>query len=169
MDVTEIIKNWPSTNYEKLIELLKAKGFTTVKVTSISTEKKSENCLISRIKINSEEFIAGECYLPKTASIEIEYYNLQIKIGQTAKQFEGQSYKETVEQLKSQGFTNIRLLRADDLITGWISKEGTIKSFSINGNSDFIETDKFSYDSEIVIVVHTWKDKGCEDITETAK
>ena len=120
--------------------------------------------------MNNEEFIAGECYLPKTASIEIKYYSLQIKIGQTAKQFEkNQMYSDVVKQLQSQGFTNIRLQRANDI--GWFpihDKEGTIKKFTINDSRDFAETDKFSYDAEIIIVVHTREGKGCEDITEIA-
>lgn len=170
VDITETLKNWQSTDYEKLVSLLKAKGFATVKVTPIATEKKTQNRLASGIKLNNEEFIAGECYLPKTASIEIKYYSLQIKIGQTAKQFEkNQMYSDVVKQLQSQGFTNIRLQRANDI--GWFpihDKEGTIKKFTINDSRDFAETDKFSYDAEIIIVVHTREGKGCEDITEIA-
>ena len=170
IDITETLKNWQSINYEKLVSSLKGKGFTTVKVTPIATDKKSQNRLVSGITLNNEDFIAGECYLPKTASIEIKYYSLQIKIGQTAKQFEkNQMYSDVVKQLQSQGFTNIHLQRANDI--GWFpihDKEGTIKEFTINGSRDFAETDKFNYDAEIIIVVHTREDKGCEDITEIA-
>ena len=67
------------------------------------------------------------------------------------------------------GFTNIRLQRANDLVTGWVDKEGTIDIISINGRRDFAGSDSFKYDAEIVIVVHTWKNKGCEDITEIVK
>lgn len=45
------------------------------------------------------------------------------------------------------------------------TKEGNIKSISINGISDFADGDAFAYDDEIVIIVHTFKNKGCEDIT----
>ena len=38
----------------------------------------------------------------------------------------------------------------------------------INDSRDFAETDKFSYDAEIIIAVHTREGKGCEDITEIA-
>ncbi len=54
-------------------------------------------------------------------------------------------------------------------MTGWLTKEGTIKSISINGVSDFVEGDVFAFDDEIVIVVHTSKNKGCEDITAIAE
>ena len=107
------------------------------------------------------------CFLPKSASIRIEYYVLQITIGHSADYFEdNEQYTDVVAQLKSRGFTNIRLQRANDLVTGWVDKEGTLDSISINGNSNFSASDKFQYDDEIVIVVHTFKKKGCEDITE---
>lgn len=170
VDLTETLKNWQSTDYEELVSLLNESGFATVKVTPKETEKKSQNRLVSDITLNNEEFIAGDCYLPMSASIKIEYYNLQIRIKQTAKQFEDdQQYSDVVKELKSQGFTNIRLQRANDI--GWFpihATEGTIKKITIDGSSDFVETDKFSYDAEIIIVVHTWEGKGCEDITEIA-
>ena len=171
VDITEILKNWQSTDYEKLVSSLKAKGFTTVKVTPKTTDKKSHNRLVTGISLNNEEYIAGECYLPKAASIKIEYYSLQIKIGQTAKQFEkNKMYTDVVKQLQSQGFTNIRLQRANDI--GWFpihDKQGTIKKFTINGSRDFAETDKYSYDAEIIIIVHTRENEGYEDITEIAE
>lgn len=171
VDITDILENWQDTDYEELVSSLKEKGFTTIKVTSTETEIISLNGLVAGIKINDEEFIAGECYLPKSASIMIEYYHLQIEIGQTAKQFEkNQNYVDVVKQLQSQGFINISLKRANDI--GWFpvhDKEGTIKTFTIDGSREFMETDKFSYDAEIIIVVHTRKDEGCEDITEIAE
>lgn len=173
VDITEVLKNWQTTDYENLVNSLKAKGFTTIKVIPKTTENKSQNRRIAGITLNNEEYIAGGCYLPKSASIKIEYYSLQIQIGQTAKQFEkGQNYSDVVKQLQSQGFTNIHLLRANDIgwfVADWIHNEGTIKTITINGSKDFESTDKFNYDAEIVIVVHTWADKGCEDITEIAE
>ena len=171
VDITDILENWQNTDYEKLVSSLKVKGLTIVKTTPEETEIKSQNHLVSGITLNNEEFIAGECYLPKSASIEIDYYNLQIEIGQTAKQFEkNQMYTNVVKQLQSQGFTNIHLKRANDI--GWFpmhDREGTVKKFTINDSRDFEETDKFSFDAEIVIIVHTKEGEGCEDITEVAK
>ena len=171
VDITETLKNWQSTDYEKLVSDLKAKGFTTVKVTPKTTENKSQNRLVKGILLNDEEYVAGDCFLPKSSSIKIDYYRLLIKIGQSSKQYEkDQNYQTVVAQLASKGFTNIRLQRANDI--GWFplhAKEGTIKSISINGLKDFSETETFYFDTEIIIVVHTKKDSGCSDITEIAK
>ena len=171
VDITEILKNWQNTDHEILVNSLKKKGFKNIKLKSKPTENKSQNRLVASITLDNEEYISGDCYLPRSSSIEIEYYSLQIKIGQTAKQFEkNQQYTDVVRQLQSKGFTNILLKRANDI--GWFpihDKEGSIKTFTINNNRDFTETDKFNYDAEIVIVVHTLEDKGCEDIIEIEK
>ena len=78
-------------------------------------------------------------------------------------------YKDVVKQLRGKGFINIRLQRANDI--GFFplhAKEGTVKTITIDGDSKFKATDKFDFDDEIIIVVHTKKDKGCEDIKEVA-
>ena len=169
VDVSDLVRNWQSTNYEELVRSLKGKGFTTVKVTTKTTTTKSKNGLVASVSFDNEEYIAGDCYLPTSASIRIEYYVLQITIGTSANDFEdNEQYTDVVARLRSMGFTNIRLQRANDLVTGWVDKEGTIDSISINGNRVFSASDKFQYDDEIVIVVHTFKKKGCEDITEIA-
>ena len=36
----------------------------------------------------------------------------------------------------------------------------------VNGIRDFKKKDLFSFDSEIEIIVHTRKNRGCEDITD---
>ena len=170
-DITEILENWQNTDYEKIFSELKKKGFPAIEVTSEETRNINKNQMVSRIMLNNQEYKSGECHISKDASINIEYYNLMIAIGQTAEQFEkNQMYKDVVEELRDKGFTNIHLQRADNI--GWFpihDKEGTIKSFTINGTKDFTVDDSFSYDVEIVIVVNTRKGKGCEDIIEIAK
>lgn len=104
---------------------------------------------MSSIFFDNAEYIAGDCYLQKTASICIEYYSLKIKVGRAAKDFaDSDLYSDVVSQLKNMGFTNIRLQRANDLVTGWITKEGTIKTITINGRNDFSSTDSFKYDAD---------------------
>lgn len=174
IDLTADLNGWEKKGYEQLDKALKAKGFSTVKLIAKNTEVKHQNKYVASIKLNGEEYIAGECYVPKNSAIQIEYYNLQIKIGQTASSFENdQQYSDVVNRLKSKGFTNIRVQRADDILPIFFypfkPKEGTIKEFTINGTSDFADTDSFDYDSEIIIIVHTLKNSGCEDITEIAK
>lgn len=168
--VTDMLKDWKKTKYSAIEKALKNAGFSNITLKKVTTSDKQINGLTAAVTLDGISYTNEHCYLSKKAPIVISYYALQIKIGQTAKQFEkNQMYSDVIKQLQSQGFTNIRLQRANDI--GWFpihDKEGTIKKFSINGSRDFAETDKFSYDAEIIIVVHTREDKGCEDITEIA-
>lgn len=171
IDVTEILKSWQGSEYERLINSLRLKGFSNIEASPIDTENRLQNRRVIRVSLNEKEYYSGPCYLPQSAPIKVEYYILQIAIGHTAKQFENnQMYTQVVNQLEAQGFINIRLQRANDI--GWFpihSPEGSVKQLTINGNHDFEETDKFRYDSEIIIIVHTKEGQGCEDITEIAE
>lgn len=169
IDVTSIFEGWQTKNYEQLQKSLETKGFNHVIVSEKITDDITKNQLISNITVNNELFTSGDCYLQKTASIALEYYVLKIVIGGTESSFTGEQYSRVVAKLREKGFTNIQLKRADNLITGWITKEGSIKNLSINGNTDFANRDSFYYDAQIVIIVNTFKDKGCEDITVIAE
>ena len=75
------------------------------------------------------------------------------------------NYSSVITSLKNKGFTDISVYRNNSLFNGWITKEGSIESVSINGQSDFSGTDSFDFDVPIIIVVNTFEKKGCEDIT----
>ena len=169
IDATTLLSGWSGKNYSDLQRSLRAAGFTNITGTATETESKSKNQLVASISLNGQSFTGGDCFIQKNAPIQIKYYTLTIEIDGEAKDYEGRNYQEVVSELESLGFTNITLKRADDLVLGWFSKEGNVKSISINGVSDFADGDSFAYDDEIVIVVHTFKNKGCEDITIVAE
>lgn len=73
-----------------------------------------------------------------------------------------------VEELNSKGFTNIKLKRNNKLLLGILGKEGEVEKISIGGSEKFTETDVFKFDEPIIIIVNTFKEKGCEDITDIA-
>lgn len=146
-------------------------GFTNVTVVAKDTSDKSLNQMIAGLKFNGEAYTGGDCFLQKSAPIVIEYYNLKITPGKAAKDYMPNTenyYSTVVSELKALGFVNITVYRLDDIFWG-ITKEGSVDSISIAGNNDFSATDSFNYDAEIIIMVHTRKGKGCEDITLIAQ
>ena len=168
VDATALLTNWSSKTYSDLQHSLRNAGFTNITTTEVETTTKTQNQKVAGISLNGQSFTGGDCFLQKNAPIQIKYYTLKIVVGSAASEIEGRNYSEVVKELKAMGFTNITLKRSNDLVLGWFSKEGNIKSISINGVSDFADDDSFSFDDEIVIVVHTYKNKGCEDITLVA-
>lgn len=168
-DATELLSNWSAMSYDKLQKSLKDAGFTNVTVKKTETTTKSQNHLVSSVKINGETFNGGECHPQRTAPIEITYFVLKLTVGEAASDIEGDNYSDVVSNLKARGFTNITLKRTNDMnFFSWFTKEGSIKSISIGGNGDFKSDSKFYYDEEIIIIVNTYKD-GCDDITIVAK
>lgn len=172
IEISDLVQSLNTTKYVSLQTSLKNKGFTNVTVKEKITENKSLNQLVASFKINNQQFNQGDCFAQKSAPIVIEYYSLKIAIGQKTSSFtenkEGK-YTSVVSSLKDMGFTNITVYRNNDLVNGWITKEGSIASITINGSDSFEATDSFYYDVSIVIVVNTFKNKGCEDITLIAK
>lgn len=172
VDATAVLKNWSTQDYETIQKKLKAKGFSNITVKEKITDNKATNHQVASVTINGASFKSGDCYVQKGASIVIEYYALKISVGESAKSLTSNTegkYSSVVTSLQNIGFSNIQVLRNNSLVNGWITKEGSIESISIDGNDAFSETDAFYYDAPVVIVVNTFKNKGCEDITQIAQ
>lgn len=165
INATTLLNGWDGKNYSDLQRTLCAAGLTNITATATETESKSKNQLVASISLNGQSFTGGDCFIQKNAPIQIKYYKLMIDIEDGVKDYEGRDYQEVVSELASLGFANITLKRANDLVTGWLTKEGSIQSIRINGVSGFEKGESFAFDDEIVIVVHTFTNKGCEDIT----
>ena len=168
-DLTSILENWQNRSISDVESKLKGSGFSNIKKIEEVTGDKSKNNLVKAVVLNKENYQNGICQIQIGAPIELTYYSYKIVIGKTADDFmknKKGEYKNVVEELKKLGFTNIVLKRADDLTTGWISKEGSLESITIAGDSKFTKESAFYPSDSIVIVVHTFKNKGCEDITQ---
>ena len=168
IDLTKLFSNWSTKTYSTLQSGLKSYGFTNVSVREKTTDNKSLNQLAASITINSQQFDQGDCFIQKNTPVVIEYYLLQIAVGHDESYFTSNTegyYSSVVTQLRNMGFSNITVYRNDDLINGWITKEGSIESISFGGKNSFNDTDSFRYDVPVVIVVNTKKGEGCDDIT----
>lgn len=49
----------------------------------------------------------------------------------------GRDYSKVVEEFESSGFTNIKLEKLDDLVTGWLIKDGEVESVSVDGDTGY--------------------------------
>lgn len=168
ISASEVLNRRNEMDFEELKTALRREGFINLSVTPVETAHTEMNHGVSEVVLHGEVYRGGECYLQHGAPIEIRYYAAKIPVGLSASDMKGENYTQVVAALQAKGFTNITLKRANDLIIGWFHKEGDIQRISINGQSGFSATAAFASDAEIVIVVHTFKNRGCEEITETA-
>lgn len=49
----------------------------------------------------------------------------------------GRDYQSVVEDFEERGFTNISLVALDDLITGWLTKDGEVENVSVDGDENY--------------------------------
>ena len=76
-------------------------------------------------------------------------------------------YTDAENELTGSGFTNIKAVPIEDLITGWLTKDGEIESISIDGDTDFISGRKYDPGVEVEIQYHTFpSDNSSDNMTE---
>ena len=71
----------------------------------------------------------------------------------------GLDYNRVVEIFKEKGFTNIKLEKIEDLITGWVTKEGEVEKVTVNGDENYAPDKWVDASVEVVIYYHTFPNK----------
>jgi hypothetical protein len=101
------------------------------------------------------------------ANIENHENELQLPLSSDDTEYE--NYKDVMTRFENAGFKNITLEKIDDLITGWLTKDGEIDSVSVNGETDFIASTWYSKDAKIVIRYHTFPEANTNDDSKGTK
>lgn len=83
-----------------------------------------------------------------------------IKVPASANDYQGENYQEVVNDLSATGFVHIQTEAVEDLVTGWLTKNGEIEKITIDGNGTFREGDKFDKTAVIIITYHTFPSNG---------
>lgn len=81
----------------------------------------------------------------------------------SSEDLKGEDYQDVMTLLQVAGFTNIEVEILDDLILGWLTKDGEVEKISINGDADFSASSKFPIDARIVISYHTFPSNETEE------
>ena len=85
----------------------------------------------------------------------------------SANDVKGTNYQELMTKFQDVGFKNIQTEVLDDLVTGWVTKDGDAEQVSINGTTGFSTDTWFPKDASVVITYHTYPKKD-EEVTESA-
>lgn len=80
---------------------------------------------------------------------------------------EGRDYQEVVDNFKEKGFKNIKTEKLEDLITGWLTKDGEVEEVSVGGDVDYSPDEWVSADTEVIIKYHTFKTEETASVTES--
>lgn len=83
----------------------------------------------------------------------------RIKMPSSSKKYKGANYQEVVSELHGAGFTNVQTEVLDDLVTGWLTKDGEVEQVSVDGDTTFSTDSKYSADVKILVTYHTYPEK----------
>ena len=82
----------------------------------------------------------------------------------------GKNYQDVEELFRQHGFTNIQTEKIEDLILGWLTKDGEVKEVSIAGEVNYATDTWVPADTKVVIRYHTFlssDEKAHDSKTET--
>ncbi|WP_347223666.1 DUF4839 domain-containing protein, partial [Bacteroides congonensis] len=71
----------------------------------------------------------------------------------------GRNYQDVIKDFESKGFTNIQVEPIDDLVTGWMTKDGEVEEVSVDGDKDYSPDRWYPNDVEVIITYHTFPEE----------
>lgn len=148
-----------------VISILKKTGFKNIKIFSakdINDFNPGYSYQVENIAINGiENFVMGMTF-PKNSEVCITYREKQaIRMPFSQGELKRENYISVGYRLQDQGFTQIYARKIEDLVTGWIKKEGSVDKVLLDGdeNRPIKKNAIYDYDQRIVICYHSKKCK----------
>lgn len=94
-------------------------------------------------------------------------HNGEAKTPSGSSVMKGKDYESVVKLFEEKGFTNIKLEKIEDLITGWLTKEGEVEEVSVGGDFDYSPDKWVLADTEVVIRYHAFPEKETKKDEQT--
>ena len=66
-------------------------------------------------------------------------------------------YLDVIEEFENAGFINVTTIVEYDIVIGWLTDDGKVKSVTINGEKEFDSYDEYRLDAEVVVTYYTLK------------
>ena len=138
-------------------------GFTDIhkkEKKDLGIDEIQKEYVVTDVAIRGEHEFSATSRYSKDAKVVITYHKVaDINVPMSAKAAKKQDYKHVEKQFRDAGFINIHSEAEYDLINGWIVKENSVKSISVNGDKKFKDNDAYRPDSEVIITYHLLKNK----------
>ena len=149
-------------DYNETISKLEAAGFTRIETYpyyDLGMDDISIENTVYKVKIKGKSNFDNDSKFPYYARIKVYYHTLKrIAIPVSSDKAKKMNYTDLVGKLENAGFVNVTTIPDCDLITGWITKDGSVESIKIDYDENFSQNDLFRPDVRIYITYHTFKD-----------
>lgn len=163
------IKIGVSTNFlvgktiDYVVKRLEKTGFnniTTIPIKDVYINSEKAIGEVEQVVINGKSLFDEKDMMKYDSEIIITYHlKKEITMPVSSRQLCKTFYNEAVQQLFKMGFTEIYTRPEKDLITGWITRNGSIKRILVGDKKRFKKGSVFEYDIKIVISYHSFKNQ----------
>ena len=148
-------------DYNEVMEKLENQGFTyvtTENISDLSLDEETNANLVTDIRLEEKPTFDENTKYSYDKRIVVVYHSLKLcSAPVTSKDAKGTKYTDIMDKFNKVGFVNVKTNVLYDIITGWVTEDGEVKSITINGEEDFDIYDQFRPDAEVIITYHTYK------------
>ncbi len=146
-----------------VVSMLKSDGFKNIK--SIPVKDVGQNSdkyvfEVEQVVINGVSFFENSDSFTESSEVIITYHEKrEIAVPYAMSFFKKKNYIAVGNQLQDMGFSNIYERKIKDLVTGWITKDGSVEQVLVKIDGQEVPMDKnrpYDFDTEIVIAYHTF-------------
>ncbi|MBR5296803.1 MAG: hypothetical protein IKU29_02910 [Parabacteroides sp.] len=78
----------------------------------------------------------------------------------------GRDYESVLNEFEEHGFTNVKLEKIEDLVFGWLTKDGEVEEVSVGGDVNYSADKWVAADIEVIIKYHTFPEQQ-QQVAET--
>ena len=147
--------------YTEVVRRLKESGFSNVYIKEISDltiSRDDEENLVTEVKLMLGDSFDEDTKYPSNLWITVVYHTVELYAPPlTSKEAKGMNYLDVIDEFENAGFVNVTTVAKYDIVTGWLTDDGEVKSVTINGEKKFDYYSEYRLDAEIVITYHSLK------------
>ena len=147
-------------NYELAVDEFEDAGFSDIQcipIYDLSIKDIEIEYTVSNVTIDGEKGFKSSDRFKYDSEIIIEYHVVKdIAVPISSEDTLKMNYEKVALIFEEAGFVNINTVSQNDLITGWITKDGSVESVTVNGDTEFVKGDLYRPDVDIEIIYHTF-------------
>lgn len=147
--------------YTEVVRRLKESGFTNVhtkEISDLTVSRDGEENLVTNVKLMFGDSFDENTKYPSNLWITVVYHTVELYAPPlTSKEAKGMNYLDVIDEFENAGFVNVTTVVEYDIVTGWLTDDGEVKSVTINGDKKFDSHNEYRLDAEVVVTYHTLK------------
>ena len=147
--------------YTEVVRRLKESGFSNVhtkEISDLTVSRDGEENLVTNVKLMFGDSFDENTKYPSNLWITVVYHTVELYAPPlTSKEAKGMNYLDVIDEFENAGFVNVTTVVEYDIVTGWLTDDGEVKSVTINGEKKFDSYDEYRLDAEVVVTYHTLK------------